>query len=108
MDPSVTFGINFFEDKDVSIRIGPLEITSINTIDEYWGSFEISIDGKGYLYCWYAEDVDPYRYATTGHGEPEWYIASIESKRTLWTSSRFLYPIWDWYRGIKKKFVLKK
>lgn len=104
-DDSMTIGINFFHSEDMTIAVGPLVITSINTEYEDWGSFEILWNNKWYLYCCYYQEIDPYKYKYTGYGEPVWDINLITGRKTLWTSSKYLYPIWDWYNKIKKIFI---
>lgn len=108
MDPTFECGLMFHGANDLVIKCGPLQITSMSTEEDGWGSFEILWDDKWYLYCHYFEETDPYKYATTGYGEPEWVIERMNTKRvlpkTIWSSSIYLHRLWDFYNNVKKKF----
>ena len=84
----VKYGISlkFWNANDTILTIGPLQITSMSRDDASWGSFEILWGDKGYLYCHFLEDCDPYNGKWNGiTGVPEWRLERLGQK-TIWTS----------------------
>jgi hypothetical protein len=111
MKAGMKIGIALHDPGDTSFEFGPLKIISMSTDEYCWGSTEFQWNESRCLYCHYFEEMDPYKYETTGHGEPEWFISTHkagEPYRVLWSSSKYLYPLWDFYRGIKNKFIHKR
>ena len=98
MKPSgVTKGLPFFYVKefnstDITILIGKLIISIINTDKYGWGSFEFFWDDHYSIYFHYAEDYDPYNGTRFG-GRPELLIekeAKTYIAYTIFNSTVFL------------------
>jgi hypothetical protein len=91
MEPKVNYRISleFWGSTDVVLTVGPLQITSINSDEGDWGSFEILWDDRIYLYCHYFPDFDPFTGVLTGYGVPEWMIERCGARprpKTIWNS----------------------
>jgi len=114
MEELLEFGIHFYTDSDMHVRIGPLAIDSTSTDELGWGTFQISFDfdkyKKIYLWCSHHEEVDPYKIKTTGFSYPEWVIEIVNfdvKRKQIWSSTPMLGGVWDFYNNIKNKFINK-
>jgi hypothetical protein len=105
---SYIISLEFRGTSDVVLTIGPLIITSVNAEDGYWGSFEINWENKGWFYCHFFEDVDPYKGCPLGTGVPEWLIERTGDsyplrKKLLWTSLTWFGSALAWHERLMNR-----